>query len=69
MLAASASSKDTQLILPSSSFNQNTRLFHFAGIEPAPSAKSETLSKTFNLLFFCDNRFVGEGWFDKPQER
>ena len=26
------------------------------------------MSKTFKLLFFCDNLFVGEWWFGKPQE-
>jgi hypothetical protein len=61
--------KEPQLILPTQNLNQNTRLLHFAGIEPAPSAEPETISKAFEILFFCDNLFLGQWWFDKPLER
>jgi hypothetical protein len=57
-----------QLILPSSNLNENTDLFHFAGITLAPSAKPETISKPLNMLFFGGNLFLGEWWFYKSLE-
>jgi len=66
-LAAARSCSDVSLLSPSP--RRRAHLLHFAGIEPAPSAKPETISTTFTLLFFCDNLFVREWWFDKPQER
>src|SRR5258705_1052402 len=49
--------------------NQDTGLFHFAGITPAPSVKPDTISKPLNVLFFGANLFLGEWWFDKSLER
>jgi hypothetical protein len=43
-------------------------LFHFTGITLAPSAKTETISKPLNILFFGGNLFLGEWRFYKPLE-
>jgi hypothetical protein len=58
-----------RLFLSSKNLNQNTGLFHLAGIELAPSAQSETLSKSLEVLFLGSNLFFRERWFDKRQER
>jgi hypothetical protein len=55
--------------LSSKNVNKNTGLFHLAGIELAPSAQSETLSKSLEVLFLGSNLFFRERWFDKRQER
>ncbi len=58
-----------RLILPSQNLNENTGLFHLAGIALAPSAKPETNSKPLDVFFFGSNLFLGDGRFNKPPER
>ena len=58
-----------RLILSSKNLNKNTGLFHLAGIELAPSAQPETISKLPNVLFLADNFFFREWWLNKRQER
>jgi hypothetical protein len=68
--SGTTSSRYTQrLVLSSKNVNKNTGLFHLAGIELAPPAQSETLSKSLEVLFLGSNLFFRERWFDKRQER
>ena len=58
-----------RLFLSSKNLNKNTGLFHLAGIELAPSAQPDMISKLLDVLFLGDNFVFRKRWLDKRQKR
>ena len=58
-----------RLFLSSKNLDKNTGLFHLAGIELAPSAQPDMISKLLDVLFLGDNFVFRKRWLDKRQKR
>jgi hypothetical protein len=58
-----------RLFLSSKNLNKNTGLFHLTGIELAPSAQPDMISKLLDVLFLGDNFVFRKRWLDKRQKR